>query len=507
MSSEFQIKLCEGNETSQYIQEYSRKVSMQFSQEDIQKAREAYESFKSSICARNCTNYETNLTAISSLNSFHTTEIQVANFPMSGQNVHLTALSKKIDKPLNSKKEMSQTVDVQLDRSSIASATSATHLQHFSKTNINSPLWAISQNAHHKQKVSTDIMENKGDRSIRTASQESDPLQSTMKQIFNQLVLSGKFTIENGKVSFSYNGQKFVLDIPPEWNMNATAPAVEATEALNPSQESTDQDASWDQIITNAIDQSPGAMVDKLPEDERTEVLRKEWLVDDPLTGICTGLALGFLLDTELKGSTQIMLPSDEARYWEKLLIPIMEKVMQLYSSDHFDQLNQERHYRAIYEQMIKIIEKKAHLKASIQSLHVPLCQLGEKLQSTQGHSLVCIELPGTPVAGNHTIYFNATNRTIADNGVIIHVPQDDDYGAFVDFYMEKMGYHDRADRFTLISVTKDSRFNTVRKPSMADRISLSAEIACNFLLRQMMVPNSSLTEYDVTAFNPYSSY
>lgn len=507
MSSEFQIKLYKENESSQYIQEYSCQVSMPFSNENIQKAREAYESFKSSVCAKSCTNYETSLTAINSLNLFHTTGIQVANSQISDQKVCLMALSEKMDKQLNSKNEVIQTVDIQPDRSSIVSLTSTTHLQQSSKTGFNSPLWAISQNTRLKQEISTAIMESKGNSSSRTTIQEVDPLHSTMKQLFNQLVLTGKLTIENGKVSCSYNGQKFVFDIPPEWNMNAPASAVETAESSNASQESTDRDASWNQIIIEAIDQSPGAVLDKLPETERAEVLRNEWLVNDPLTGICTGLALEFLLDAELKGDGQSMLPSDEARYWEKLLIPMMEKVMQLYYCDHPDQLNQERHYRAIYEHMIKIVEKKAHLKASIQSLHIPLYQLGEKLQSTVGHSLVCIELPGTPAPANHTIYFNSTTRKIADNGVIIKVPEDDNYGAFVDFYMESMEYHAKADRFTLISVKKDPQFNTVRKPSMADRISLSAEITFNFLLKQMVIPNASLKDYDVAFLNPYTSY
>ena len=200
------------------------------------------------------------------------------------------------------------------------------------------------------------------------------------------------------------------------------------------------------------------------------------------------------------------MLPSDEVRYWERLLIPVMQKIMMFEDSDHPDQLNQERHYRAVYEQMINIIEQKAHLKASIYTQHVPLSQLGKTLQSTKSHSLVCIELRGTPVAANHTIYFNATDRIIADNGVVICVPEGDDYGAFVDFYMTKMNYLDTADKFTLISVTKNPQFNTVRKPSKVDRISLGVEIKFNFLLRQMLVPNSSLKGYDLTSVNPYSS-
>lgn len=237
--------------------------------------------------------------------------------------------------------------------------------------------------------------------------------------------------------------------------------------------------------ITDAIDQSPGAMVAKLPENEQAEVLRTEWLVEDPFCGICTGLAIEYLLNTELQGDAATSLPSDEARYWIKLLLPNMAKVMQEFYCNNPNQLNQERHYDAMYKLMIEAVQEKAHLKASIRALHAPLGQLGEVLNNQVGHSLVIVELPGTPICANHTIYFNATTHTITDNGMIIHVPEEDDFGTFVDFYMERMQYPTRADRFTLMSVEKDPQYDCVRKPSMLDRASLAVEITFNSLLRQ----------------------
>ncbi|MCC5832827.1 MAG: hypothetical protein JJU12_07280 [Chlamydiales bacterium] len=357
--------------------------------------------------------------------------------------------------------------------------TTATQLQPFSNGGINSPLWAISQNIRIKKKFD-----------------ERDLLISRMKQLYDELVASGKLTVENGKISGSYRGEKYLFDLPAEWSQNESA--FEAREFVNPRQANKEREAFWNQIIAEAIDRSPGAMVDKLPEERRAKVLREEWLVDDPLTGICTGLALEFLLESEMNGIPESIMPSKESRYWEKLLIPVIEKVMLYYYSDHPDQLNQKRHYRAVYEEMIQIIETKSHLKAFIHSLHAPLSQLGKKLESKQGHSLVIIESPGMPIAANHTIYFNAANRTIADNSVIIRVPQEDNYGAFVDFYIKRMEYHKGADSFTLIYVSQDPQFSNVRKSSMIDRISLSAEIAFNYLMKEMRVPNSSLKDYEI---------
>lgn len=503
MSSQFQIKKYQNSDTdiADYFQQLPQEAK-QIKNEDILKIHEAYKSFKrlpGDIFAKN------KIYAIEtpSLNLFYLNkvpdDVQMMSCDMRDIKFLNTNESNdsQIGRPSVSKAE--KTFDMTKER--VASAN--IKRDRSNEVSINSPLWTISQNTHLKQDIERAIRESRVERSRSPVNQGAKPFQLSMKSQFKQLVLSGMLTIENGKAS--YKGQKLMFDIPPEWNINTIT--SDDTEILHPSQKNVERDALWNQIIVSAIDRSPGAMVAKLREDKRAEVLREEWLVEDPLTGICTGLALEFLLETELSGSPQSIWPSDEARYWEKLLIPVMEKVLQFYYFDDPDQLNQERHYRAVYKQMIKVIEEKAHLKASIQSLHVPLCQLGKQLQSTQGHSLVIIELPGTRVAANHTIYFNVTDRTIADNGVIIHVPQDDDYGVFVDFYMKKMEYHNRSDRFTLISVIKDPQFDTVRKPSMMDRIFLSTEMTFDYLLRQIRVPNTSLKDCDVMRFNPYSPY
>lgn len=356
--------------------------------------------------------------------------------------------------------------------------------------NINSPLWTYSQYLESKIRSVTE----------KIAHQETNFLLRA-KKIFDELVISGKIRIEDGKAHCLYQGNKYEFPIPHEWRIDKPHSVAETK------QESSPKELKWEEIIQEAIDRSPGALLDELPDSERAEVLRKEWLVKDPLTGICTGLAIEFLLDIESKANAQTMLPSSGARYWEKLLIPMMEEVMKLHYCENSEQLNEERHYSAVYKHMIKIVEEKAHLKASIKASHVPLSQLGEKLLSYPGHSLVSIELPGTPVAANHTIYFNASMRTIADNGVIIKVPVEDDYAAFVDFYMQKMEYPDSADRFTLISVAKDPQFSAVRRPSFRDRVSLSAQITLNFLVRRITVPNAPLADYDITPLFAYPNY
>lgn len=486
------IKLFEESDAPQYPYENFNDNSVYFGKKGDEKLLEVYGVIKNLIDLRQ----DGRLNTLSHFDSGNNEENQIT------YNVNYIARKEATQALKGYLKETIETGNVNLNRSNIATVASTTLLQQFSKAKVNSPLWIICQNESLKAEIDTAIKEFKSTNS-RTIPKMSE-LYPVAQKMLHQYTLSGELTFENGKIFFSHDGEKYVYNIPNEWEMHAPKP--KAAEVLSPSKENALRDTLWNQIITDAIDRSPGAMVAKLPEHERAEVLRTEWLVDAPLTGICTGLALEFLLDTELEGNPQSMLPSNEARYWEELLIPAMEKVMQMHYCDQPAQLSQERHYRAVYEEMIKIVGNKAHVQASINFLHIPLCQLGKKLAFTNDHTLVIIELPGTPVAGNHTIYFNTTNRTIADNGVIIQVPQDYNYGDFVDFYMEKMKYSDRSDRFSLISLTKDARFDKVHKPSMMDRLSLSAEITFNYLLRQVSVSNLSLNNHDVIALSSYSA-
>ncbi len=245
-----------------------------------------------------------------------------------------------------------------------------------------------------------------------------------------------------------------------------------------------DEHLDWEEIITKAIDRGTSDEIAELPLEKRAEFFRKEWLIEDPLAGICTGLAVEFMLEREQNKNLERVAPSDNARYWEKLLIPVMAQTMQLYNCESPDDLTEERHYREIYRQMIQIIGEKAHVNASMHTCHRPLEQLGTILNTTQGHSIVVIEKQGTRAAANHTIYFNATSRLISDNDVMIEVPVGIDYGDFVDFYMKKMNYFLVADKFSLISVIKDPNHQTVRTPSLVDQLSLSVEIASLYVFK-----------------------
>lgn len=233
----------------------------------------------------------------------------------------------------------------------------------------------------------------------------------------------------------------------------------------------------WTEIIEMAEENSAHAEVLKLPIDEKKEIQKKEWLKGDgPLTGLCLGLAIDYLLSAEL-GENALSAPTDEARYWSRAQIPAVDHAAKIFRCS-FDDLQEGRHLDLIYVRMMQTAKEKANLSSKVVAAHTPLKQLGGLVNNQQGHLLAILEKPGNASCENHTVYINPTTRIIADYSVVIKVPNDADFGAFVDYYMKfKYDTSTTPRKVTLISARKDPTALSVRKPSFLDRAAQSVEL------------------------------
>jgi hypothetical protein len=300
---------------------------------------------------------------------------------------------------------------------------------------------------------------------------------------------SGTYSLSNFKIE---NLDRFLIPSNNHWD------PIEVAENKNDSliqqlEFIFQKDERREQIIDAAWEESPHAKLYELPKIERDEILRSEWLSGQgPLTGLCTGLAIECLLDVEINGKATHLSPSDEARYWIKMHIPMMQKVADDFNCDVED-LTEERHYDAMHKYMVAMAAEKTQMKPSIKVAHAPLNQLGKTLAEQSGHCIVCLETPGNKICENHTIYFNPAERLISDNGVLIEVPQDDDYSQFVDFYMKK--YTNDQIKFTLIDVQKDPNFDSPRRVSLLDRASLSARLTWDSFISPFNSRNQSVQD------------
>ena len=232
--------------------------------------------------------------------------------------------------------------------------------------------------------------------------------------------------------------------------------------------------------------ESPGGQVDEIKDAKKqAAILSKEWLVNPPFTtGICMGLAIDFIMQQETGKSGPKMEPSPGARFFERMLIPILLEICKEHKVSPDDITIKDRPelvsevYKRIDEKMKSITG--LDLTAIEEHKHKDLQNefLGAIARQEGGHHALILENSIGGVAWNHVVYFNSTTRTIADgaSGIKIKVPEEEDFNAVFALYIQESYGTAAFDKFSMFKVTKEEGVEA-KIPSIATRTRLRAKI------------------------------
>lgn len=264
--------------------------------------------------------------------------------------------------------------------------------------------------------------------------------------------------------------------------------------AGSPAQPVASELRKWQDLIQRATSDSPGEIVardlmeGRISQAKYDQIMRDEWLVKPPLTGICTGLALDFIIALET-GRAQNrdvapslrMQPSSTARHFERLLIPIVLRIAKESGVDPAD-LDTSRYGKRIYDEMIQVVREKTGLEGRLTMLNTNLNAIESAAHLGGGHQLLLLEDPQGGVTANHTVYFNPEKRIIADgaDGKVIHVPRDVDFHQFFSYYIKET-YRNTYSSFSVVSVDPGRKVPTV--PGFLEQNALKLKILAMTML------------------------
>lgn len=315
----------------------------------------------------------------------------------------------------------------------------------------------------------------------RTGYGSSQPLTDTIKQINS--------TVKDKSLSITQIFKNQLMNSPLIASIKKIGKGIGVPEKKKLEVGSDFNKDICDQVINKAWTAAPGNQNYDMSDPKVVAKLADEWLTKDPLTGICTGLAVEFILNREKDPEHAEMKPTPTARYFEKVLIPVIVEVMKEKGISDHTKVGKEC-FDPVYDKVATRICEDTGLEVErLKDLqHFDLKKLNKELDigALRGHQLLILEDPNGRVAANHTIYFDAEKGIIGDGavGAVVKVPENVNFNDFLKHYLNEKYGESFFTHASVISVTAPAG-TPLRTPSLAKRARL------NFTLCLYRVANS----------------